>query len=203
GQWTQSVALARKALALSPISPVAVALYDYLGQLDDQSQRRQFETEWLSGHPDDLAFILDLEQTAQAAGRWAAAEAHARRAIALQEASPLMHNNLAMLLLRRRSPEALAQAQRAVALAPDIPPLLDTLARAQAAAGQLAAAVASQERAVDLAPRAGELRLELARLYLQAGDKRKARDQLEQLVDRGDGVGSQAEVQQLLEQAGG
>ncbi|MDE1929255.1 MAG: PEP-CTERM system TPR-repeat protein PrsT, partial [Burkholderiales bacterium] len=187
GQWTQSVALARKALALSPISPVAVALYDYLGQLDDQSQRRQFETEWLSGHPDDLAFILDLEQTAQAAGRWAAAEAHARRAIALQEASPLMHNNLAMLLLRRRSPEALAQAQRAVALAPDIPPLLDTLARAQAAAGQLAAAVASQERAVDLAPRAGELRLELARLYLQAGDKRKARDQLEQLVDRGDG----------------
>ncbi|MDE2371274.1 MAG: PEP-CTERM system TPR-repeat protein PrsT [Burkholderiales bacterium] len=202
-QWSQAVALTRKALTLSHSSPVAIALYDYLGHLDEMGQRQRFEQEWLTEHPDDVAFIINQEQTEQAQGQWVAAEAHARRALALREATPLMHNNLAMMLLRRKSPEALAHAQRAVELLPDMPPLLDTLARAQAAAGQLDKAVASQERAVELAPRVGELRLQLARLYLQAGDKRKAREHLEQLVDRGDGVGSQAEVRQLLEKAGG
>jgi uncharacterized protein HemY len=74
-------------------------------------------------------------------------------------------NNLAWLLAthpdpRHRDPrEALALAERAVALAPDDPAVLDTLGAALAASGRFAAAEGAAQRAAERAREAGRLAL--------------------------------------------
>ena len=89
-------------------------------------------------------------------------------------------------------------AERAVALAPDQPALLDTLALAYADAQQMNKAIEWQVKAVALAPQTGGLRLNLAKLYLQADDKPRARTELDKLATLGPTFSAQDEVAQLL-----
>lgn len=182
-RWPEAVAAARRAVAIDARSDVAIALYRHLDAAGDAAARDAFARERLVREPRDAAFVGFVAQRADARGEHAEAEARYRQAIALQPDSPLLHNNLAMLLLARRPAEALQSAERAAKLAPDVPPVLDTLARAQAAGGQLRQAIATQTRAVELASRAPGLRLQLARLHLQAGDRTKAREVLATLGD--------------------
>ena len=93
-------------------------------------------------------------------------------------------------------------AERAVAAAPQNADLLDTLAQAQAAEGQLDAAIATQKRAVSTAPDAPALRLTLARILVQAGDRAKAKTELDRLAALGDGFTQQADVRLLLQTLG-
>ena len=196
--WSAAATAEHKALALAPASSTAIALLAYLDLSGDAARREHFEHEWLTAHPRDAEFIANLARSANNRGDLAAAAVLYRRALALNADAPLLHNNLAMVLLEQKSPEALAEAQRAVQLAPDVAPVLDTLARAQAAAGQVDQALDRQAKAVELSPHDGELRLELARLYIQAGKPAQARQQLERLLEHADGLRSLTEVQQLL-----
>ena len=111
-------------------------------------------------------------------------------------------NNLAMVRLQRKQPGARALAERAVATAPQNPALLDTLAQAQAAEGQLDTALATQRSAVAAAPQTPALRLNLARILLQAGERAKAKAELDRLAALGDGFSQQADVRQLLQTLG-
>ena len=124
--WRDSETLFRRALAVTPDN--AVAHYDLAGCL------------WTEG-------------------RRAEAIAHFEAALALKPDHPDVQNNLAWALAV--TPDSTAeQRQRAVRLAQQAvarsgAPALDTLAAAQAAAGDFAGAVASAERARELAVREG------------------------------------------------
>jgi cellulose synthase operon protein C len=89
-------------------------------------------------------------------------------------------------------------AEQALAIAPDRPAMLDTLALAQESAGQLAQAVHTQKRAVELNPRDPSLRLRLAQLHLKNGDTSDARDLLEPLSRLGPSFSGHAEALGLL-----
>ncbi|MBV8122925.1 MAG: PEP-CTERM system TPR-repeat protein PrsT [Burkholderiaceae bacterium] len=201
--WPAAANSAHKALAVAPSSATAIAVLGYLELSGASAQREKFEHEWLGAHPRDAEFIANLARGARNRGDLPGAAALYRRALALNADAPLLHNNLAMVLLAQKDPDAVGEAQRAVQLAPEVAPLLDTLARAQAAAGQIDQAIDKQARAVEMSPHDGELRLELARLYIQAGKTAQAREQLERLLAHGDGLRSLDEVQQLLRGLGG
>ena len=126
---------------------------------------------------------------------------HYRAVLEVSPKNALAMNNLAWLLVKQAKPGGLAMAQQANQTAPDKAQLLDTLAMAQAADGQLAQAVQTQKKAVERAPQDPNMRLQLARLYLKADNKAFARAELEEVSSLGDKFPDQAQVRDLLKQA--
>ena len=198
GRQAPSMATLRKALGISEAGFVANRISDDLRRTGDGEQAKAFEQDWLRKNPTDLVFIGYQAQQAAQRGEDAAAEGLYRQALVLQPSAALALNNLATLLLKSKPQEALKLAERATQLAPSSPALLDTLAQARAATGQLDGAIRAQKRAVDLDPQADALRLSLGKFYLRAKEGDKARQTLRPLVDRDGAQGPQAEARKLL-----
>jgi len=172
-----AIAAWRTALEKGAGAEAAVSLHRLL--LDsDAAAAEVLVRRWRETQPRDAFFLTHLAETAARAGRRAEAVAHYRQALTLAPDHVGVLNNLAELLLTERPAEALPLAERASQLAPAEPAILDTLAAARAAQGQLDAALQAQERAVAFAPAEERLRLNLGRLWLKKGDKEKAREQL-------------------------
>lgn len=186
GQPAEAVKLLREALALRRDGGVAQQLSTVLRAAGDTEAAERFEREWQRTAPDDLDFVAHLAQQADGRGDSAAAIALYRRIVERVPDAALALNNLAALLVEERPDEALGLAERAVRLAPGSPPLLDTLAQAQLAKGQLDRALRTQQAAVQLDPRTGDLRLTLARIHAAAGRKDEALRELRRLAERPD-----------------
>jgi tetratricopeptide (TPR) repeat protein len=109
---------------------------------------------------------------AERCGDLAVAEALYRRALSLDPSLHVAHNNLAMLIARNggNPAEAALVASKAVALQPGVATIRDTLAQAQAKAGDPRGAARSMESAVKLEPDNTRWRVRLARYLLDAGD---------------------------------
>lgn len=200
--WPAAIPALRQGLTKAPDNSLAMRLSDALRRGATAAEAADFEQGWVNAHPDDADFVASLGQAADRRGDAVEAERWYRRTLVLQPDAPVVLNNLATLWIKAKPTQALELAQRAVQLAPDVPPFLDTLAQAQLAAGQRDQALKTQVKAVALAPRSGDFRLQLARLYLAVGEKRKARDELEWLRDRGAEFKQQDEVNRLLAETG-
>jgi putative PEP-CTERM system TPR-repeat lipoprotein len=190
----------RTALDKGATGEAAVQLHRLL-LADDPAAAEAMARQWRASQPRDAFFVTHLAETAAQAGQRAQAEAHYRQALALVPDHVGVLNNLADLLVGVRPQEALALAVRAATLAPAEAAVLDTLAAAQAASGQLAAALSTQQRAVAFAPGDPRLRLHLGRLWLDSGDKDKAREQLRRAEQAADPAVREA-AGALLRQAG-
>ena len=196
--WPAAVAVLRQGLVKAPSSKLAARQSDAMRRAALSTEAAQFEQSWFTAHPEDAEFTGSLGQAADLRGDAAEAATWYRHTLKLQPDAPVVLNNLAQLLIKTKPSEALTLAQRAVQLAPETAPFLDTLAQAQAALGQVEQALKTQTKAVSLAPRAGDLRLQRARLLLATGEKQKAREELEWLRDRGSQYARQDEVAQLM-----
>jgi len=199
--WGPAASAFRKALVLDSAGDAPERLHWVLGAAGKAAEATQFERAWLKEHPRDAGFIVHLADMAMLRSDWPAAEDGYRQVLELQPENALAMNNLAYLLVQLKKPGALPLAERAVALAPGRPEMLDTLALVHAEAKQFDQAIAAQRKAVSLAPDSPGLRLALARLYLQAGDKEKARTELASLAKRGKSFSGHDEVVALLKQA--
>jgi Tfp pilus assembly protein PilF len=115
----------------------------------------------------------------------------------LQPDNAVAANNIAWILSKEGKPEALAYAEKAVALVPKQPAFLDTLAQIHSGAGRLERALEIEKQAVALSPEFPPHRLNLARLYLKIGMKAEASEELKQLSALGDKFDQQAEVKRL------
>jgi putative PEP-CTERM system TPR-repeat lipoprotein len=200
--WDGAAAAFRTAIqkAGAP-TEAATKLHQVLLAAGKRPDAERFATDWQKDKPKDVAFRYYLGDYAMAQNDLAGAEAYYRAVLDINPQHALAMNNLAWLLVRQGKPGALALATKANELAPGRAPLLDTLATAQAAEGQLKEAVETQKRAVALAPQDPSLKLNLARLYLKAGNKAFAASELDTLAALGDKYAGQAQVQELLKQA--
>ena len=129
---------------------------------------------------------------------YAVAEQFFTETVKLQPLQVPALNNAAWSKLQGKRPGALALAERAHALAPNSPAVLDTYARALLAEGQASKALVIQSRAVALQPASHDLRLTLAKAAIAAGDVAKAKAELTTLAKLGSAFASQTEVQLLL-----
>jgi predicted Zn-dependent protease len=101
-------------------------------------------------------------------------------------------------MVQQGKPGAVKVAEQANEILPGRAQLLDTLATAQAAEGQVPKAIETQKQAIARSPQDPALKLNLARLYIKSGDKLRARAELEDLAGLGDKFAAQGEVAQLL-----
>ena len=196
--WPEAIAVLRTGLQKAPAADTAIRLHQVYLKAGRKADAQAFAADWAKGNPRDAAFQFYLADIAMAQQAWPDAEAAYRRILGIKPDDPLALNNLAWLMIKQSKPGALAFAEKAQALAPDQPAMMDTLALALAADNQVPKALDLEKQAVQRAPDAAALRLNLARLYLRAGDKAQARTELETLAKLGSRFSGQSEVTELL-----
>lgn len=202
-RWDAAEAAYRQALArFAGDAVVAQRLHVALRRGGKAADADRLARDWLASHPDSLVFRHYLAGLALSAKDWLAAEAAYTDLADRRPSDVVALNNLAMAKLALKKPDALPIAQRAVALAPNRAPTLDTLASALSAAGQMDQAVQWQQRAVAMAPNAPGLRLNLARLYAGMGENDRAQAELAILAKLGTAFSGHEEVRRLYKPAG-
>lgn len=175
-------------------------LYASLLALGDWKEAESTALGWLVQYPGDGAMHYNLGEGYMKRKDFEAAEKSFAAALALRPDYPPALNNMALMLVRRGKSGAVAYAERAVALLPNQPALLDTLATALAAAKQFPQALATQQKAVSIAPSDPALRLNLAKIAVLAGDKVLAKSELDRLVAMGSRNPLRDEASQMLKE---
>jgi len=196
--WAGAARAYRAALQRDPASTVlAQGLYRGLRASGDAAGSDTFAAGWIADHPADVRFIFFMALQAITNQQFARAESYLRQGLRLDRDNAMAMNNLAWVLLAEKNPEALQVAERANALAPNQPVLMDTLAQVLAGQGQLPRALDVQRKALEIAPDAHDLRLRMARYLVDHGDKAAARTELDALSRLGSAYPHQAEVHEL------
>lgn len=197
--WAGAARAYRAALQREPAAtPLAQGLYLGLRASGDSAGSASFAARWMADHPADATFIFFMAGQAIAGAQYGPAEDYLRQGLRLDGDNAMALNNLAWVLSAGKKPQALQYAERANALAPNQPVMMDTLAQILAEQGQLPRALEVQRKAVEIAPDAHDLRLRLARLLVQQGDKAAARVQLDALSKLGSAYARQSEVHELI-----
>jgi len=202
-QWDSAAATLRKALVRKQPGDSLPRLHAALVAAGKTAEADKLAADWRKAHPDDLGLVMHLGDMALRRGDLAGAEQEYRQVLARQPANVTTLNNLAYVLARQNKAGGVALMDKALALSPDSPALLDTMALCLAAEQQLPRALELQAKAVAAAPGAPQFRLQLAKLQLQAGDKAQARSELDKLAKLGASYPRQNEVAELLKAAGG
>jgi len=206
GQWARALPLLREAHAVQPGTATAVALHGALARPEagaPTNAAREFEASWLRAHPGDAAFLAYLGRAAAGRGEYSLATLRLKQAHQADPRNALLLNDLAYAQVQARDPGALATAERARRLAPYLPAVIDTLAAALAANGQLEPAIARQTEAVTLSPKSLPLRLRLAHLHADAGQKDKARVEAKRVLAMQPREPERVAAQELLTRLGG
>lgn len=173
-------------------------LYAILATAKGQPEADQFGEDWVKHHPKATDFQLFLGNNALSGNDLPKAERYFADIVRANTKNVFAMNNLAWVMAKQGKPGAVAMAEKAVALLPDNPVLLDTLAFALAADNQVGKAIETAKAVLVLAPNEPVYRLNLARFYVRVGDKANAKVELERLVPLGAKFARQSEVSDLL-----
>lgn len=198
GHWADAATAYRTGLTFSDMSELAVRLYSVLLSANSTGEAERFAADWVRRHPQDAAFLAYMGDLAIAREDYAAALDFFTTVARLQPENAAALNNLAWVASRLRRPGALAYAEKANAMQPDQPSILDTLATILAESDQVDKALDRERRAVELEPNYHPFRLNLAKLYIRAGKKPEAKRELDQLARVGESFSGKEEVQALL-----
>ena len=158
----------------------------------------KFAGSWQKEHPKDAVFLLYLGDVALARKDYASAEKNYAAVVRLQPNSALAYNNLAWVSAKLSKEGAIGFAEKANALAPDQPAIMDTLALLLSEKGEYAKALALQNKVLALQPQNPVFKLNLAKIHVKGGAKEQARKELAELGKLGDKFGGQTEVASLL-----
>lgn len=187
----------RRALQIEPKSEVAEKVHQSLLRSGNVVGADAFAERFAADHPKDSRFREYLGDVDMTRGKFALAESRYREVLKITPDNPLALNNLAGAMLKQNKRGALAFAEKAQRLSPNMLEIQDTVASAMAAEGKLDRAIELQREVVDARPGEALFRLTLARLFLKAGRKDDARSELKVLAELGDRFDGQAEVARL------
>ena len=151
------------------------------GQFDEAG--RIAET-WIAAHPDDWQTSLLLANGLAGTGRLGDAAVHYQRVLKLQPNNAIALNNLALYLAKTDPAAARDYAERALALHPDEPEIMDTAGTVRLAAGDAAGAADILARVQAAAPNEPRFAFHLAQAQAAAGRTAEARTLLLGIVAR-------------------
>ena len=197
-KWDQAIEAYRLGLKLGPTPELATKTHFALGSAGKAADAEAFATTWLADHPKDIEFRLYLGDQASARADYVAAEKIYAGLVQMQADNAAALNNLAWVNGKLGRDGAVAYAEKAIALEPNQPTYMDTLAMLLYDKGDYAKALEWQNKAVAMQPRVGLFRLNLAKIEIKRGKKDLARKELENLAKLGDRFHQQAEVASLL-----
>lgn len=198
--WGPAVAAVRSALEREKSPTSAVRLHALLETSGKSKEADALASTWLKERPKDRVLRLHLGAFAMEKKQYGLAEEQFRTVVTMHANDITALNNLALAIAAQGKPGGVEFAERAVKLAPKLPSVMDTMASALSAEGQVVKALEWQRKAIaaaaELTPPA--YRIQLAKLLVKSGDKAAARVELEKLAYLGDKLPQQAEVAELL-----
>ena len=182
GDWEQAVPAFRNAFDRARTAELAVRLHRAQLRAGKTKEADVTAADWLGQQPQDVAMRAYLAEYALAQNRLEDAEKLYRTVIEFQPQNALVLNNLAWVAGRLDRPDAIVLAERALALAPDNPAILDTLGMLQVEHGEHEKGLANLRKAVDGAPNLAALRLNLARAYSRLERKADAEREFDEVL---------------------
>ncbi|MBL0089975.1 MAG: PEP-CTERM system TPR-repeat protein PrsT [Ideonella sp.] len=199
--WPAAIAAFSAAVGKADASSdVALRLYSSLQTAGRAADAEASVRQWLKGHPTDAGFLFNLARWVETRGDTVAAEARYRESLKLQPDGASTLNNLAAVMLVNKSPGALVFAERAAALYPESPPILDTLSLCLLAEGKVDRALEVSKKA--LAKLGGKVppqyTLTHAKILAKIGQKDQAVQELNKLTALGAKFSDQREATDLL-----
>ena len=114
--------------------------------------------------------------------------------------APFNRTSFAFIASELKDPKALEFAENAYRLAPNYPPILDTLGWLLVQKGDLTRGQELLRKAADLSPSNVEIRIHVAQAHAKAGRRDEARKELETISKDAEKIGRGAEVAALLKE---
>jgi putative PEP-CTERM system TPR-repeat lipoprotein len=197
-EWPQAIAAYRTAANWGD-SHGAMKLHMALRASGNAEQANKLAGEWIAGHQKDQRFRLYLAELALGNKNYVDAYSHLQ---ALLENGAnnnyIVLNNAALVAAELKDPKAMTYAEKAYALAPNEPKVMDTYGMLLADHGDAKRGLDLMEKAVIAAPDQPSLRLNFAKALIKTGNKQRAKVELQRLRDLGDKLPQQAEVRELI-----
>jgi putative PEP-CTERM system TPR-repeat lipoprotein len=138
---------------------------------------------WLREHPKDVVLHTYLGERALRKQDYKSAARHYQAIVTQQPDNVIFLNNLAWVSSELGDPKAMSYAEKASALAPGNPAVMDTLGTLLIKKGDVTQGLEKLQQAAQLAPNQAAIRLHLAKALIKAGDKAAARKELDALAE--------------------
>lgn len=197
--WDSAVNAFRQGMKQANSPGLAIKLHSTLLAANKTAEADKVAQAWQKEFPKDAVFYLYLADNAIGSKDYALAEKHYLTVTKLQpNGAAAAYNNLAWVTAKLGKPGAVAYAEKALALAPDQPAFMDTLAGLLSEQGDYAKALALQTKVLAAQPQVSIFKLNLAKIHLKGGQKDLARKELESLLKPGAEFPEQAEASALL-----
>ena len=189
-----------RAFALNPNSAYARQLHDALLQNGRKKEADAKIAQWLVQQPNDNITRIYLADVDLKNGRSKEAAAQLEIVLKTEATNIVALNNLAWAYQLDKDPRARGLAERALLIAPDDPPVLDTVGVIYLQAGEVARSVELLKRAATRAPDMADVRLHLAQALAKSGDNTGAKTELEIVIKNNKSPASVAAANALLKQ---
>lgn len=189
-----------QAFAFNKSGPVIVKVHESLRKAGKEKEADARLAQWLKENPSDTATRMYLGTASLFNQQNKAAIVQFNAVLQVDPKNVAALNNLAMAFQGEKDPRALEYAEKAYALAPDHPGVLDTLGWILVEQGNTARGLPLLEKAASLDPRAADIQYHLVLGLLKSGDKAKARKELEQLLGSGRRFSKIDEAKELIKQ---
>ena len=162
---------------------VAVKLHATLSGGGKNAAADAAADKWLREHPKDVVLHNYLGERALRKQDYKSAARHYQAMVAQQPDNVIFLNNLAWVSGELGDAKAMSYAEKAFALAPTNPAILDTLGTLLVKKGDLTQGLDKLQQAAQLAPNQSAIRLHLAKALIKGGDKAAARKELDALAE--------------------
>ncbi|MDN3920131.1 XrtA/PEP-CTERM system TPR-repeat protein PrsT [Roseateles violae] len=179
GQPAAAIESLRRAHEIEPNSQTLLRLFAALARQDNGKPAIELAERWMRTHAKDFPVQKALADAQARSGNYAAARRSYEAALQLRPSDAEAMNNLANVLLRQKDPGALKVAEKALALAPYNPLVIDTAGWANHIAGNMDKALTLLRDARLREPNNPEIRYHLATVLAKAGRKSEAREELQ------------------------
>ncbi|MFK8053038.1 MAG: XrtA/PEP-CTERM system TPR-repeat protein PrsT [Woeseiaceae bacterium] len=154
---------------------------------------------FVATNPSNAAARETLAQLLDEQGKDAAAVVQYRAILDDDPENFTVLNNLAYLLAEQGNPDAVALAEKALAIQPGNPSVLDTMGWAQVRAGNAPDGLETLRRAAELAPDNGDIAFHMATALSEIGDNDAAISILNRALGQNKPFASRSEAQALLQ----
>jgi len=174
-------ALAR-AYQTAPSAGTAATYHLAMARAGMAEQAEQLAQQWLKIHPDDSAFRIYLAGTYLSKQQTSQAIAQYQRVVQASPNNMVALNNLAALLLEQNDPSAYGYAQRAYALQPSNPVVMDTYGWGLLQQGKIKEAVPLLKQAAQAMPDSPVIQFHWASALATSGKSVEAQAVLQKLL---------------------
>jgi putative PEP-CTERM system TPR-repeat lipoprotein len=182
-KWSDAESAIKAAQKRAPDDgTIAVALYAATSGAGKAAAADAAADKWLHDHPKDVVLRNYLGERAVRKQDYKSAARYYQAVVAQQPDNAMYLNNLAWVLGELGDPKAMSHAEKALALAPENPAILDTMGTLLVKKGDVTQGLEKLRLAAQRAPNQSDIRLHLAKALIKAGDKQAARKELDALT---------------------